>query len=245
MQKHDTLVAIATYNEIENLPRLVEDVFRYARDVDVLVVDDNSPDGTGRWCDEKSALDRRVRCLHRNSKRGLGTAVVAAMRYAIDRDYQYLINMDGDFSHHPRQLPEFRAKMHVAANGSRPDVVIGSRYVPGGAVTGWPLHRRWMSRGVNAYARSMLGLKTKDCSGAYRCYRVSTLGRLDFDALRSRGYSFYEEILWHLQQIGASMAEIPIEFADRQRGQSKINSAEALNALRIIFSLGLRSRFGR
>jgi dolichol-phosphate mannosyltransferase len=184
-----TLVALATYNEVENLPALVDEIFFYVPHVDLLVIDDNSPDGTGAWADAKAAGDPRVRCLHRGGKLGLGTAVVDAMRYAIQHEYDYLVNMDADFSHHPRYLPGLIAGME----GEPPvDVMVGSRYVSGGGVEGWPIHRRVMSRGVNLYARGLLGLPVKDCSGSFRCYRVSLLKRLDFAAIRSRGYSFFE-----------------------------------------------------
>jgi dolichol-phosphate mannosyltransferase len=239
-----TLVTVATYNEMENLPALVAEVFQVVPEVDLLVIDDNSPDGTGKWCDQKGAEDPRLRCLHREGKLGLGTATVAGMRYGIEHGYRYVLNMDADFSHHPRYLPDLIAGMEPT-DGPPVDVMIGSRYVPGGGVEGWPLKRRLMSKGVNLYARCLLGLKPKDCSGAFRCYRTQMLAKLDFDAVRSRGYSFQEEILWLLKGSGARMAEAPIVFADRQRGSSKIDSKEAVGALWIIMALGLRNLFRR
>jgi dolichol-phosphate mannosyltransferase len=239
-----TLVTVATYNEMDNLPRLVDAIFEQLPDADLLVVDDNSPDGTGDWCDRRAAEDSRVHCLHREGKLGLGTATMAAMRYSIEHGYRCMLNMDADFSHHPRYLPAMVAGMDPEG-GPAVDVMIGSRYVPGGGVEGWPIHRRMMSKGVNLYARCLLGIKPKDCSGAYRCYRVETLARLDFDAVRSRGYSFQEEILWHLRRAGARMGETPIVFADRQYGSSKINSGEAFGAVWIIFKLGLGRLLGR
>jgi len=239
-----TLVTVATYNEIENLPRLVEEIFQNAPAADLLVIDDNSPDGTGGWCDERAAVDPRVRCLHRSGKLGLGTAVLAGMRYAIERGYRYVLNMDADFSHQPKYLPALLAGMEPP-DGPPVDVMIGSRYISGGGVEGWPLHRHLMSRLVNGYARCLLGLKPKDCSGAFRCYRVGLLSKLDFAAVRSRGYSFQEEILWHLKRLGARFGETPIVFVDRRQGASKINSREALAALWIIFALGVRNVLGR
>jgi len=235
-----TLVTVATYNEMENLPGLVEEIFRVAPEVDLLVIDDNSPDGTGDWCDRKAAEDARVRCLHRRGKLGLGTATIAAMRYGIEQGYRYVLNMDADFSHQPRYLGDLIAGMDPP-DGPPIDVMIGSRYVPGGGVEGWPLRRHLMSRGVNCYARWLLGLKPKDCSGAYRCYRTSLLSRLDFDAIRSRGYSFQEEVLWHLKRLGARFGETPITFIDRQRGASKIDLRESAAALWIILGLGVRN----
>jgi dolichol-phosphate mannosyltransferase len=239
-----TLVTVATYNEMENLPRLVEEIFRYAPQLDLLVIDDNSPDGTGRWCDQKAAEDRRVHCLHRSGKLGLGTAIVAGMQYGLQHGYQYVLNMDADFSHQPRYLPDLLAGMEPPG-GPPLDVMIGSRHVPGGGVEGWPLRRHLMSRGINCYARWLLGLKPKDCTGAFRCYRSELLARLDFDAVRSRGYSFQEEILWHLKRLGARFGETPIIFVDRRHGASKINAQEALAALWIILALGVRNLLGR
>ena len=239
-----TLVTVATYNEIENLPKLLDEIFAVVPEVDILVIDDNSPDGTGRWCDKKGAQEPRLRCLHRPSKLGLGTATVAGMKWALEHGYKQMLNMDADFSHNPRYLPDIIAGMDPD-DGPPVDVMIGSRYVPGGGVEGWPLKRRLMSAGVNFYARTLLGLKCRDCSGAFRCYRTSLLEKIDFDAIRSRGYSFQEEILWHFRRAGARFAETPIVFADRQFGASKINSKEALAALWIILALGIRNVFGR
>jgi dolichol-phosphate mannosyltransferase len=233
-----TLVTVATYNEIENLPRLVESIWQVAPQADILVIDDNSPDGTGRWCDETAAKERRLFCVHRAGKLGLGTATIAGMLYAIERGYDYVLNMDADFSHHPRHIPAILAGMENA------DVSIGSRYCPGGGTKDWPTTRRLMSWGVNTYARTMLGLAPRDTSGAFRCYRVELLKKLDFGEIKSRGYSFQEEILWRLKRIGARMSETPILFADRERGQSKINQREAVSALWIILRLGLTNWIG-
>jgi dolichol-phosphate mannosyltransferase len=240
----ETLVTVATYNEMENLPRLVDEIFRHAPDVHLLVIDDNSPDGTGRWCDERAGQDPRVHCLHREGKLGLGTAIVAGMRYAIDHGYRHVLNMDADFSHDPKYLPDLIAGMDPPGQPAR-DVMIGSRYVPGGRIEGWPLKRHLMSRGVNLYSRLLLGLKPRDCSGGYRCYRTELLAKLNFDAIRSRGYSFQEEILWRLKRLGARIGETPITFADRVRGQSKIHSGEATAALRIILGLGWENLRGK
>lgn len=233
-----TLVTVATYNEIENLPALVDAIWREVPAADILVIDDNSPDGTGRWCDERAAEPHddhagRLYCLHRAGKLGLGTATIAAMQYAIEHGYDQVLNMDADFSHHPRYLPDLLAAMQ------RADVAIGSRYCPGGGTKDWPWKRRMMSWGVNTYARLLLGLAPRDTSGAFRCYRVGLLAKLDFAAIKSRGYSFQEEILWRLKRLGARMVETPIVFADRERGVSKIDRSEALAALWIIFRLGL------
>jgi dolichol-phosphate mannosyltransferase len=237
--RSSTLIALATYNEIENLPDLVRDIFAFAPDVEVLVIDDNSADGTGKWCDEQAAHEPRLHCLHRPGKLGLGTATVAGMQYALEHGYEYLITMDADFSHHPRFLPAIRGRI---ADVPLVDVVVGSRYVPGGQIVGWPWHRRLMSRLINAYARLLAGLPVRDCSGAFRLYRTETLRRMDPARVSSAGYAYLEEILWLLQRMGARFAEVPIEFVDRQRGQTKINWREALAAVWTILRLALRSK---
>jgi dolichol-phosphate mannosyltransferase len=238
-KSHRTLVVVATYNEIENLPRLVDEIFEHAPDVDLLVIDDNSPDGTGRWCDERIAEDARLSCLHRGGKLGLGTATIAGFKHAIEDGYEFVLTMDADFSHHPKHIPGLRAG--VAAEDSEIDVMIGSRYVAEGGVEGWPLHRRIMSRAINTYARWLLGLKVNDCSGAFRCYRISVLTEIDFDSIRSKGYSYLEEILWLLKRNAARFDETPIIFVDRQFGQTKINWREAVAAVLMILRLGIRN----
>jgi dolichol-phosphate mannosyltransferase len=232
------LVTIATYNELENLPQLVEEIWEQAPEAHILVIDDNSPDGTGHWCDEQAAREPRLNCLHRPGKLGLGTAMIAGMQYAIEHNYDYVLNLDADFSHHPRYVPAILAAMENA------DVAIGSRYCPGGGTKDWPASRRFMSWAVNTYARTLLGLAPRDTSGAFRCYRVALLRQLDFSTIKSRGYSFQEEILWRLKRLGARMTETPILFADRERGQSKINKQEAINAIRLIARLGITNWLG-
>ncbi len=236
-----TLVTLATYNEFANLPRLVEEIFRYAPDVDLLVVDDNSPDGTGRWCDDEAARDPRVRCIHRAGKLGLGTATVEAMQYAIRQGYAYMLNLDADFSHPPRYIPDLRAGIVT----HDVDVMIGSRYVAGGRIEGWPAHRHGMSRLANFAARSLLGLTTRDSSGSFRCYRVAALAKLDFTTIVSHGYSFLEEVLWRLQRHGCRFAETPITFVERQAGASKINRAEAGKFVGVLLRLGWRNLVGK
>ena len=231
------LVMTATYNERENLPGLSAEVFETLPDVHFLVVDDNSPDGTGKWAAEQVARNDRFHAVHRTGKQGLGTAIMAGMKWAIENDFDYVVNIDADYSHHPRYLPAIVAGMDPV-DGKPVDVMIGSRYVAGGGVDGWPWHRRMMSKLVNIYARSFLWLSPQDCSGGYRCYRTATLKQIDFSTIRSRGYSFQEEILWRLKKVGARFGESPIVFTDRRWGESKINKAEAWAALRIIARLG-------
>lgn len=239
-----TLIVVTTYNEIENLPRLVDEIFAHAPAVDVLVVDDDSPDGTGDWCAKRAAAEPRLRLLSREGKQGQGGAIVAGMQHAIAHTYDYVLTMDADFSHHPRYIPNLVGGMEGAGQPAA-DVMIGSRYVAGGRIEGWPLARHLMSRAVNWYARRLLRLPVRDTSGGFRCFRVARLAELDFAALKSRGYSFHEEILWRLKHLGCRLAETPITFVDRTHGTSKINAREALTAVRVIFALGLKERFTR
>jgi dolichol-phosphate mannosyltransferase len=233
-----TLVAVATYNELVNLPSLVEAIEAALPDADVLVVDDNSPDGTGRWSEERAATDSRFAVLHRSGKLGLGSATYAAFRYAIERGYDVVATLDADWSHPPERLPVLLAALTDA------DVAIGSRYCPGGAIEGWPLRRQVMSRIVNRAARFALRLPVQDCSGAFRAYRVELLKQIDFATLQESGYAYLEEILWRLKLLGARFAETPITFTDRRAGESKINWREAVAAGKLIASLGWRERFG-
>ena len=190
------LVSIATYNERDNLAPLTQEIGKVLPAADVLVIDDNSPDGTGQLADELARADPRVHVLHRPGKLGLGTAILAAMRYAMDHDYDFLVNMDADFSHHPRYLPALLAGM------ARHDVMIGSRYVSGGGAVNWPLSRRLISRGVNTVVRLLMRIPAHDTSGAYRCYRVAKLRETDLENLLSRGYSFQQEILYRCRKAG-------------------------------------------
>lgn len=240
-----TLVIIATYNEMENLPRLTDEVFRCAPHAQVLVIDDDSPDGTGRWCDERAAQDERFHVIHRSGKLGLGTATAAGLRHAIEQGFDYAVVMDADFSHPPDAIPELLAGMTGDGKGETVDVMVGSRYVSGAVIRGWPWYRRWMSRLVNTYARWMLGLSVRDCSGSFRCYRTEQLRRIDLAQMRSRGYSYLEELLWMLKRSGARIVEIPIVFTDRQHGQTKISSREALATLWVLLCLGIRNHLYR
>ncbi|MBA3480291.1 MAG: polyprenol monophosphomannose synthase [Pirellulales bacterium] len=215
------LVALATYNEIENLPTLVAAIREQFSDADVLVVDDNSPDGTGPWCDEEAARSPWFTVIHRAGKLGLGSASWAAMQHAIERDYDQLITLDADWSHPPEALPRLVAAAKDA------DVVIGSRYVAGGTIEGWPASRRIVSAVMNLATRVALGLPLRDASTACRLYRVDILRKLDFSQLTATGYAYLEEIAWHLHRRGARFVEVPIAFTDRRAGASKVSFAEA------------------
>lgn len=225
------LITLCTYNERDNVDRLIPEIRAAVPSADLLVVDDNSPDGTSEVVRQLSATDPQIQLLWRAKKAGLGAATLAGFQVAIDRGYDFVLNMDADFSHAPRYLPELLAAMTDA------DIVIGSRYVPGGRIMGWPPLRHVMSRGINAYSRWLLGLTCHDCSGAYRCYRISKLRELDFSKFRARGYAFQEEMLYRCARIGCRIKEIPIVFEDRIAGQSKINPRETIRALQDILLL--------
>ena len=209
---------------------------------DIFVIDDGSPDGTGKWCDAKATEEPRLSCLHRGGKLGLGSASIVGFRHAIDQGYTWVLTLDADFSHPPEVLPKLLAQLqHDAAC----DVSIGSRYVSAGAIEGWPLSRRIMSRLVNWYARLALRLPVRDCSGAFRGYRVQCLAALPPEAIQSRGYAYLEELLWRLKHRGTRFAEVPFTFRDRELGQTKINLREAWQALSTIARLGCREWLGK
>jgi len=232
------LVTLCTYNERENVGLLVPEIRSALPQADVLVIDDNSPDGTGRLADELAAANTGIRVLHRTGKLGLGSAILAGFRDASEHGYDFVLNMDADFSHDPRYLPAIVECMQ------RADVAIGSRYVSGGGVEGWGFSRHFMSQGINWYARLWLRLSTRDNSGAYRCYRVAKLAQIDLDRVRARGYAFQEEILYRCRRVGCRFEETPIVFRDRRYGTSKINWRESVAALWIIFRLGLENLRG-
>jgi dolichol-phosphate mannosyltransferase len=234
------LVSLATYKEAGNLRALVVEIRKYAPDAAILIIDDNSPDGTGRIADVLKMELPAIDVIHRPGKLGLGTAILCAMRFAIDHGFDYYLNLDADFSHPPRFIPALLAGM------ADHDVMIGSRYIPGGGIEGgFGLKRRLMSAGINGYARLLLGLHTRDNSGSFRCYRVAKLAQIDFHRIRSRGYSFFEEILFWCRQVGCTMGETPILFENRRAGISKINKTEVVKALQIILQLGFDRAIGR
>lgn len=225
------LVTLCTYNERDNLEQLIPAIFEQLPQATILVVDDNSPDGTGQYVDTLAAEDERIKVIHRSGKLGLGTATVRAFQFGIEHQFELLINLDADFSHPPRFLPA------LVAQSEQFDVVIGSRYVAGGQVAGWGLKRHVMSQGINLYARVMLGLKTKDNSGSYRCYRVSKLAEVDWSKSQAKGYAFQEEILYRLRKVDATFTEVPIHFEERRYGSTKINWKEAVAAGWILLKL--------
>jgi len=228
------LVALATYNEMDNLPSLVVAIRQQVPSADILVVDDKSPDGTGQWCAQWASQHPWLHVIHRESKQGLGTAARTAIDYAIDQEYQRLVTMDADWSHDPHDLPA------LLEASERFDVVIGSRYCEGGQIEGWPWHRRLISRLLNKTSCSLLHLPVRDASGAFRVYRVASLDALTRENLQSSGYSYLEELLWYLKQNKATFNEQPIKFRDRQAGHSKAGLNELWGKLATIVRLMFR-----
>lgn len=232
------LITVCTYNELENIRLLIPDIRAAAPDADILVIDDNSPDGTAAAVEELAANDNKVLLMKREGKLGLGTATLYGFEYAIQNEYDLLINLDADFSHPPKYIPDL-VKLSETC-----DVAIGSRYVPGGAIVGWSLLRHFMSRAINIYTRLLLGMKTRDNSGSYRCYNVSRLAEIDWDRTLSKGYAFFEEVLYRCRRAGCTFGETPITFEDRRFGETKISFKECVIALWVIFRLGLQRIVG-
>jgi len=231
------LVALATYNEIENLPSLVGAIHEELPDAQVLVVDDNSPDGTGRWCAAFADEHAWFSHMPRAGKLGLGSALAVALQHGVENGYDGVVTLDADWSHPPERIPTLVAAAETA------DVVVGSRYCQGGSIVGWPLRRRIASRLINTLTRHLIGLPLSDCSGNFRLYRTTLLSQLDWDQLRATGYAYLEEILWHLQRLDARFAEVPITFTERRAGKSKINLGEVVGAARTLGRLALRRFF--
>jgi dolichol-phosphate mannosyltransferase len=212
------LVIIPTYNEAENIRLITERVRTAVPSVDILVADDNSPDGTGTIADELAAADDHIFVLHRAGKEGLGAAYVAGFAWAKDKGYDAVVEMDADGSHAPEELPKLLDALRSH------DVVLGTRYVPGGSVHNWPLHRLVLSRGGNLYIRMALGMPFKDATGGYRAYRMAVLDRIDVATVASQGYSFQVELAWRAYRNGFRIVEVPITFTERERGASKMNT---------------------
>jgi dolichol-phosphate mannosyltransferase len=225
------VICLPTYDERENLAPMLAGIHAAVPDVDVLVVDDNSPDGTGGLADELAALDGRVKVLHRPGKQGLGRAYLAGFAWALERGYDLILEMDADHSHDPRHLPALLAAARDA------DLVLGSRYVPGGRTVNWGLARKLVSRGGSLYARAILGVRVRDLTGGFKCFRREVLEAVDLASVECTGYAFQIELTFRALRRGFRVVEVPIVFADRRVGRSKMSRRIVLEAMRKVWSM--------
>lgn len=233
------LIIIPTYNEADNIARITARVHQAVPEAHVLVADDNSPDGTGRIADDIASGDDRVFVLHRLGKEGLAAAYMAGFAWGLERDYDVLIEMDADGSHRPEQLPALLDALRSA------DLVLGSRWVPGGEVVNWPKSREWLSRGGNLYTRMALGVPLSDATGGYRVFRAATLRALHLDDVASQGYCFQVDMARRAVQAGMRVVEVPISFEERQFGTSKMSGKIVREALWRVTVWGVQERTGQ
>jgi dolichol-phosphate mannosyltransferase len=233
------LVVIPTFNEAENIPRLIPEILEKDASLEVLVVDDGSPDGTAALVRDIMKNNPRVHIIERSGKMGLGTAYVAGFRYAIEAGYDFVFEMDADFSHRPVEIPKFLSAVAKA------DLVIGSRYIDGVRVLNWPMQRLALSYTANVYTRFMTGLPLHDATGGFKCYRRSVLEAIDLDRIKSNGYAFQIEMSYKAWKKGFRLAEIPIVFVDRTNGVSKMSKHIVYEAVYMLWTLRLRSLLNR
>lgn len=233
------VMVVPTYNEIENLADVVAGIRRCAPGVDILVVDDSSPDGTGELADRLAAADPHVRVLHRPVKQGLGAAYSEGFRVALESGYELIGEMDADGSHQPEQLPLLLSAIEDA------DLVIGSRWVPGGSVVNWPWHRRALSRSGNLYTRFLLGIRVRDATAGFRIFRREALQTIHLERVQSLGYVFQVELVYRTLAAGLRVVEVPIEFVERERGDSKMTPEVARESLVRITRWGMAQRLRR
>jgi dolichol-phosphate mannosyltransferase len=230
------LVIVPTYNERDNVESIIERIVGSVPDANVLIVDDGSPDGTGKIADELAATDTRIHVLHRTAKAGLGAAYIAGFGWGLERDYDVLVEMDADGSHAPEQLPLLLGALRGA------DLVLGSRWVSGGTVVNWPKSRELISRSGNLYTRIALGISLRDATGGYRAYRRAVLEGIDYRDVASQGYCFQVDLAWRASRAGFRVVEVPITFADRERGESKMSGSIVREALWRVTQWGARHR---
>jgi len=234
------LVIVPTYNERDNLEPITTAILAADPRLDILVCDDNSPDGTGELADQLAAKQPRIQVLHRQKKEGLGRAYLAAFKHALGMPYEFIFEMDADFSHDPKYLPHF---LEAMAQGA--DVVLGSRRVKGGGTVNWGLGRQLISGGGSFYARSVLGIDVRDLTGGFKCFRRKVLESIDLDGVKSSGYGFQIELTYRALRKGFRVKEIPIVFEDRRVGQSKMNRKIFLEALGMVWRLRLDAVTGK
>jgi dolichol-phosphate mannosyltransferase len=230
------LVIVPTYNERDNIETIIDRVLQSVPAANVLVVDDGSPDGTGKIADELAIRDNRVHVLHRTEKAGLGAAYIAGFQWGLERGYDVLVEMDADGSHAPEQLPRLLAALREA------DLALGSRWVAGGTVVNWPMSRELLSRSANIYTRVALGIPVRDATGGYRAYRRQVLESIDLADVSSQGYCFQVDLAWRAVLAGFRVVEVPITFADRERGESKMSGTIVREALWRVTQWGARHR---
>lgn len=232
-----TLTVIPTYNELDALPVVIKRLRAAQPDVHVLIVDDNSPDGTGDLADQLAGEDPKIHVLHREGKGGLGAAYIAGFRWGLQRDYEVLVEMDADCSHQPEQLGRLLGAVEAGA-----DLAIGSRYVPGGQTVNWPWHRQFLSRGANFYAQTILGTSVRDITAGFRAFRRETLERIDLDSIDSVGYCFQIDLGWRTELAGLTITEVPITFVERELGDSKMDSGVIVESMTKVARWGLGAR---
>ncbi len=232
MQK--ALIIIPTYNEMENARAIAAATLKVCPEANILFVDDNSPDGTGKIVDEMERADNRIHTLHHDGKLGLGRAYIAGFKWALARDYTHIFEMDADFSHNPSEIPNF-----LSAAG-KADLVLGSRYLHGIRIINWPLSRLILSQGASTYVRAVTGMPFSDPTGGYKCFRREVLEAIDLDCVKSNGYSFQIEMTYMAWKLGFRIVELPIIFEDRHSGHSKMNSNIIREALWMVMRLRLR-----
>ena len=237
MSDERVLVIVPTYNEKENLPLIVGRIRAATPQVHILVADDNSPDGTGQIADKLVAADDHVHVMHRRGKEGLGAAYLAGFAWALENNYDVVVEMDADGSHQPEELHRLLSGLENA------DLVLGSRYVPGGQVRNWPKSREILSRGGNTYTRIMLGIPLRDATGGYRAFRASALRALQLDQVASQGYCFQVDLAWRASQMGLRVKEVPITFVEREIGASKMSRHIVVEALWRVTQWGTKSRY--
>ncbi|GFZ80599.1 dolichol-phosphate mannosyltransferase [Nesterenkonia alkaliphila] len=230
------LTIIPTYNEIDALPTTVDRLRAAVPESEVLIVDDNSPDGTGDLAEQMAAADEQIHVLHRVKKDGLGGAYIAGFGWGLERDYDAFVELDADGSHQPEQLPDLLSEIDYA------DLVIGSRWVAGGSVVNWPLHRELISRAGSLYSRTMLGLRVRDITAGFRVFRRSTLEEIDLSSIESVGYGFQVDMTFRVARQGKTIKEVPITFVERTLGESKMSSGIVLEAVANVTKWGLCAR---
>lgn len=233
-----TLIIIPTYNELDNLPKLLPEVLSKNSEINVLIVDDNSPDGTAAFVENEMKNNDRIHLIKRSSKQGLGTAYIAGFKYALQKNFELIFEMDADFSHDPKEIPRFLDEIKNS------ELVIGSRYINGVNVINWPMRRLLLSSFANVYTRIITGMPVHDATGGYKCFRRKVLESINLDQVKSNGYAFQIEMNFKAWKKGFKVKEIPIIFVDRMKGQSKMSRKIVREAVTMVWKLRIKSIFG-